>query len=138
MTLSKKKLFEKLLNFQRNEKGDVGTLMMVFYAVIIVVAIAVAFTLAGVIGSSVESSVTIPGYSDPVNQTGALPGSGWNSSVNPAIVTGAEVWTTQGALLSAVVIIAVAAMALAALFAIFGGGGGVGGGLGKNGGGGGM
>ena len=110
MTLSKKKLFEKLLNFQRNEKGDVGTLMMVFYAVIIVVAIAVAFTLAGVIGSSVESSVTIPA------------GSQWNATVNPAIVTGAEIWTTQGALLSAVVIIAVAAMALAALFAIFGGG----------------
>ena len=118
-----KKLIETYHKIQRNDSGNVGTLMAVFYAVIIVVAIAVAFTLAGVIGASVEGAVTIPGFVNGVNATdGVLPGSGWNATVNPSIVTGAEIWTTQGALLSAVVIIAVAAMALLALFAIFGGG----------------
>jgi len=105
-----KKLIETYHKIQRNDSGNVGTLMAVFYAVIIVVAIAVAFTLAGVIGASIEGAVTIPA------------GSQWNATTNPAIVTGGEIWTTQGALLSAVVIIAVAAMALMALFAIFGGG----------------
>jgi len=93
----------------RNESANIGTLMAVFYAVIIVVAIAVAFTLAGVIGASIENAITIPA------------GSAWNATEHPDIVTGGEIWATQGALLSAVVIIAVAAMALMALFAIFGG-----------------
>jgi len=92
----------------KDESGNVGTLMAVFMSVIILVAIAVAFVLAGVIGSSVENAIP------------AIPaGSAFNSTENPAIVTGAEIWTTQGALLSAVVIVAVAAMVLTSLFSIF-------------------
>lgn len=115
-------VIEKLKAFLKDNSADIGTLMAVFYAVIIVVAIAVAFTLASVIGSSVESAVVIPANSQ------------WNGTTNAAIITGAEIWTTQGAMLSAVIIIAVAAMALASLFAIFGTGGGTNGRNGKGGG----
>jgi hypothetical protein len=79
--------------------------MAVFIAVIILISIAIAFSLCGFLGGSLESAIP------PV-----IENSPWNASENPALVTGPEIWQTGSQLLSGVVIVCVAGIVLSSIF----------------------
>lgn len=98
---------DAILKLWSDESGNVGVLMQVFMAAIIIAAIVVAFQLVPTIGFNVESATTIPSTSQ------------WNSTTNANIVTGPSLWGSSGGMLRAAVIIGVAALALFALFGLF-------------------
>ena len=121
--LMTKSIYKKAAAMTKNlfgdEKAQVGTLYMVFFAAIIVLAIIIIFTFIPGIGSTVEQSTpTAPAYGQP--------GGDWNSSdtANPNAAalkkaSGAAIWTSTSGILLVAVIIGIVVIILAALFGIF-------------------
>lgn len=111
-----KKLVDK---FFSEQKAQIGTLYMVFFAAIIILAIIIIFTFIPGIGSTVARSTPTP----PAFGT---PGGEWNASdaTNPNAAalntsSGAAVWTSTSGMLLVAITIGIVVIILAALFGIF-------------------
>ena len=124
-------LAAKFVNDENAQGGGVGTLYIVFFAAIVILAIIIIFTFVPGIGSTVEMSTpAMPAYGQP--------GGDWNASdsANPnqaalQTASGASIWTSLSGMLKVAAIIGVVVIILASLFGIFqsrqappGGGGG--------------
>ncbi len=105
-------LYEKLMKFIKNEKGDVTYLISLAVGLLIVF---VVVQILPVVNSNIASSVTIP-------TTGA--GSEWNSAVHTDLVNASTMWVSTGGIFKVTLIVAIVAVMLAYLFIMIPGGGG--------------
>lgn len=107
---------KKLFSRRMNESGATMIDVAVTMAIGLIVLVAV-FSLAPLIGSSIDTATTLPADSQ------------WNSTVNTDIPTGVEIWEQNAGLLMLAVMVSILAMIIWAIMRIRGNSGGSGGGI---------
>ncbi len=99
----------------KDEKAQMGTMELVIAVAIGLIVLAAVFSLAPVIGDKIDSSVDVPA------------GSEWNTSENPGIPTGVDIWSDNASLISLVVLVMIISLAIFYIRRMGGGSGGAGG-----------
>lgn len=102
---------EKKANLILNDHA-IGTMDYLVGVAISVIVLVAVFSLAPVIGSSIDSSVAIPADSE------------WNASTNTGLTTGVEIWTQYSGLIILVGLISLLSVAIWAIMRLRGEGGG--------------
>ena len=103
---TQKNLFSRRLDESGNTMIDVAVTMAI--GLIVLVAV---FSLAPLIGSSIDDATTIPGTSQ------------WNSATNPDIPTGVGIWEQNAGLLMLAVMVSILSMIIWAIMRVRGSGG---------------
>ena len=103
---TQKNLFSRRLDESGNTMIDVAVTMAI--GLIVLVAV---FSLAPLIGSSIDDATTISATSQ------------WNSSVNADIPTGVEIWEQNAGLLMLAVMVSILSMIIWAIMRVKGSGG---------------
>ena len=98
-------------------KAQMGTMELVIAVAIGLIVLAAVFSLAPVIGDKIDSSVDVPAGSD------------WNTTENPDIPTGVDIWSDNASLISLVVLVMIISLAIFYIRRMGGGGGGGAGGV---------
>ncbi|EJG06658.1 hypothetical protein Metli_0694 [Methanofollis liminatans DSM 4140] len=86
----------------------VGMIDAVIGMAIGLIVLVAVFSIAPVIGSNIDSSVTIPA------------GSQWNSTTNADMTTGVEIWTQNSALLILAVMVSILSLVIFSIMRIRG------------------
>lgn len=107
----KTKAIEKQNDILLNDEA-VGMIDAVIGIAIGLIVLVAVFSIAPVIGSNIDSSVTIPATSQ------------WNATTNADMVTGVEIWTQNSALLILAVMVSILSLVIFAIMKINGGQGG--------------
>lgn len=107
----KTKAIEKQNDILLNDEA-VGMIDAVIGIAIGLIVLVAVFSIAPVIGSNIDSSVTIPATSQ------------WNATTNSDMVTGVEIWTQNSALLILAVMVSILSLVIFAIMKINGGQGG--------------
>ena len=98
---------KNLFSRRMNESGSTMIDVAVTMAIGLIVLVAV-FSLAPLIGSNIDSAAAVPADSQ------------WNSTTNPDIPTGVEIWTQNAGLLMLAVMVSILAMIIWAIMRIRG------------------
>lgn len=98
---------KNLFSRRMNESGSTMIDVAVTMAIGLIVLVAV-FSLAPLIGSNIDGAAAVP------------EGSQWNSTTNPEIPTGVEIWTQNAGLLMLAVMVSILAMIIWAIMRIRG------------------
>ena len=101
----------------KDTKAQMGTMELVISVAIGLIVLAAVFSLAPVIGDKIDSSVDVPN------------GSAWNTTENPDIPTGVDIWSDNASLISLVVLVMIISLAIFYIRRMGGGGGGGAGGV---------
>ena len=110
---------KNLFSRRMNESGDTMIDVAVTMAIGLIVLVAV-FSLAPLIGSSIDSASSVPTDSQ------------WNATTNPDIPTGVSIWEQNAGLLMLAVMVSILSMIIWAIMRVkgdSGSGGGSGGGI---------
>jgi len=102
-TRAKEKQNEILLN--DDAIGMIDAVIGMAIGLIVLVAV---FSIAPVVGSNIDASVTIPASSQ------------WNSTTNADMTTGVEIWTQNSALLILAVMVSILSLVIFAIMRIRG------------------
>lgn len=100
---TQKNLFSRRMNESGNTMIDVAVTMAI--GLIVLVAV---FSLAPLIGSSIEGAAAVP------------PGSEWNGTENPDIPTGVGIWEQNAPLLMLAVMVSILSMIIWAIMRVKG------------------
>ncbi len=98
-------------------KAQVNTMELVLAVAIGLIVLAAIFSLAPIIGDKIDSSVDVPAGSD------------WNTTENPDIPTGVDIWSDNASLISLVVLVMIISLAIFYIRRMGGGSGGGEGGM---------
>ena len=100
------------MKFGKDNKAQMGTMELVISVAIGLIVLAAVFSLAPVIGDKIDNSVDIGANSS------------WNTTENPNIPTGVDIWTDNASLVSLVVLVMIISLAIFYIRRMGGGGGG--------------